>query len=182
MNGHLPVGPPTSKAYGLGDLIRDDQGNLWHCVAGGEPGTWRKLSGPSTSGQLHLLDAPVRVLDTRAGTEPANINLPKAALGASTDRVINLTQGTNNGRSAAAVPAGALGALVNMVIVNNESAGWLAIWKNGIPWPGHTNVNTFGANQILAATTVTALDAAGNAQIRAFARCDVVIDVIGFYR
>jgi hypothetical protein len=81
-----------------------------------------------------------------------------------------------------AVPAGALGALINVVIVNSTGQSFLAVWRNGIPWPGNANVNTFGAGQNLAATTVTALDADGNCQIRASLPCDVVIDVIGYYR
>jgi hypothetical protein len=126
----------------------------------------------------------VRVLDTRAGQQPAALNPPKGQLAANSDRVVDLKQGTLGVAPAVvpAVPAGALGALINVVIVNSTGQSFLAVWRNGIPWPGNANVNTFGAGQNLAATTVTALDANGNCQIRASLPCDVVIDVIGYYR
>jgi hypothetical protein len=89
MDAHIVAGPPVSGSYRRGDMVLDTGGNLWHCVTGGAPGVWRKMSGPATAGQLHLLDAPVRVLDTRAGQQPAALNPPKGQLAANSDRVVD---------------------------------------------------------------------------------------------
>ena len=65
--GDTGTAPPTrTDAHVKGELTTDVNGDLWFCVADGTPGTWRQLSGADTSGQLHLLAAPVRASTTRA--------------------------------------------------------------------------------------------------------------------
>lgn len=178
---YVASGPPVNQ-NSRGDLVRDSSGNLWFCVTSGVPGVWRKLAGPASAGQLHLLASPVRVIDTRAGTQPTNLNLPKGQLAPATDRTVSLVNGTVNGSATAAVPTGAAGALVNVVVANTVGKGYLAIWSNSIAYPGHSNLNAFGPSQNLAATTVTAIDATANCKIRVSMACDVIIDVIGYYR
>src|SRR3954452_14913489 len=66
--GDTGTAPPTrTDAHVKGELTTDVNGDLWFCVADGTPGTWRQVSGASTSGQLHLLATPVRVYDSRPG-------------------------------------------------------------------------------------------------------------------
>jgi len=114
----LVVGSPTTGSHETGDLFCDLLGVHYRCVANGTPGTWTRVTSTI------LLDAPVRVLDTRTGhgglhtplasgivcvvpyfVRPAGI--PDQALGI----VGNLTMITSTGRAlknsawAAIVPA-----------------------------------------------------------------------------
>jgi hypothetical protein len=184
MNAHLAAGAPISGTYSKGDIVRDANAALYLCVVGGTPGTWKKVAGPDTS-QLYLLPSPVRSIDTRAGQQPATFNGPKGQLTASVNRSVDLKQGTQGSSPTlvTAAPAGATGALINIIIVDSSALGWIAVWQDGLAYPGHSNVNTFGPGQTLAATTVTALDPiTGQCQIRSAMACDVVIDVLGYYR
>lgn len=38
------VGPPSSGTHQLGELFVDSSGSLYFCVAGGAPGTWKRVS------------------------------------------------------------------------------------------------------------------------------------------
>jgi hypothetical protein len=37
---------PTTGTFNTGDIIKNPSGNLWLCVTGGTPGTWRRIGGP----------------------------------------------------------------------------------------------------------------------------------------
>jgi hypothetical protein len=43
------VGRPTSGSFGKGDVYMDSAANLFVCVAGGTPGTWRQVSTVAVS-------------------------------------------------------------------------------------------------------------------------------------
>jgi len=58
------LGPPNTGQWINGDIIEDDAGNLFVCVASGVPGTWRKLAGPTSAGAFHAI-SPTRVYDSR---------------------------------------------------------------------------------------------------------------------
>jgi hypothetical protein len=62
MDSHLGAGPPVSGTYGLGDMVLDTGGNLWHCVTAGVPGVWAEDVGSFDGGSA----APAR----RAGAGP----------------------------------------------------------------------------------------------------------------
>jgi len=167
--------PPTrADAHVKGELTTDANGDLWFCVADGTPGTWRQVSGPTTSGQLHLLAAPVRVYDSR----PGGTNDGPLAGGSS--RNVSLAGTT----TLPAVPAGATGALISLTLDATVSSGFLAVFAKGIPWPGNSNANWYTNGQILAVTTVTAVDASAAATVLAGGpgSTQFVIDVIGYYR
>lgn len=175
---NLPAAPPSSSVYRqAGSMVRDANGDLWWCVVGGTPGTWRKLAGPSTSGALHVLPTPVRVYDSRPGQPPTGIG-PKTPLAASTPRAIDL-KGNSSG-----VPAGATAVLVNLVATGTTSAfgGFMTIYKNGIAFPGTSNLNWSAPAQTVAVTTITAVDANSLCQVYAGSVTDVVVDVLGYYR
>ncbi len=59
-------GVPTSGNYDLGDVIRDNVGNIYACVGAGSAsaGTavFRKITGPATAGQMHFFPNPERFL------------------------------------------------------------------------------------------------------------------------
>ena len=85
----VPKTRPSTRAdlHRQGEIENVD-GDVWCCVIGGTPGTWRKISGPAVAGAFHAI-APTRVYDSRAG-QPApgllTIGVPRTvSLAASRD-------------------------------------------------------------------------------------------------
>lgn len=171
-------GSPAAGTFALGDILRNSNGDLWCCVVAGSVGTaeFRKLAGPATSGQLHILPAAPRAYDSRFSGGP---------MSSGSTRTIDLTTGLVASVSTAAVPAGATAALIAMACVNTTtpSVGWLAAFRGGTAWPGNASLNWFGANQSLNVTTWTPVNASGQMGIYCGGgTSDVVIDVIGYAR
>jgi hypothetical protein len=172
--GDTGTAPPTrTDAHVKGELTTDANGDLWFCVADGTPGTWRQLSGPTTAGQLHLLVAPARVYDSRPGATN------DGPLSGGATRVVSLA-GT---MAVPGVPAGAGGALVSLTLDATVSSGFLALFSNAVTYQGNSNVNWYTNGQILAVTTVTAVDATGKVKVLAGGpgSTQFIIDVIGYY-
>jgi hypothetical protein len=169
------VAPPTrSDAHVKGEVTTDGAGALWYCVADGTPGTWRRLAGASTAGALSLLAAPVRVYDSRPGGSNAG------PIAGGTSRIVDLAGPVTT----PAVPPGATGALISLTLDSTVSSGFLAVFANGLTWPGNSNTNWYTTGQILAVTTVTAVDAAAKIVVLAGGpgSTQFVIDVIGYYQ
>ncbi|MCU0268845.1 MAG: hypothetical protein MUF83_09370 [Acidimicrobiales bacterium] len=176
-SGVAPPPPPTSTSgRSAGTVVRDSNGDVWFCVATGTPGTWRKLSGPATAGVLHVLATPVRVYDSRPGFAPA-FGI-KAPLTAGVARDCDLKA---NGSG---VPAGATAVLVSLVATGTtgDAGGFLAIYRNGLAWPGTSNLNWSGPGQNVAVTTLTAVDGSAICKLYANVVTHVVVDVLGYYR
>src|SRR5258706_8721929 len=55
-------GPDRAGTHNKGEMVNDQNGDVWLCVTAGNPGAWRKLGGPNTSRQLHPRN-PGRVYD-----------------------------------------------------------------------------------------------------------------------
>lgn len=167
---------PTSDASGTRNtMIADSDGNLWYCVANGTPGTYRKLTGPTTAGSLHVLPAPVRAYDSRALTSPSQG--PKTPLSGNTARTIDLTVGTSG------VPVGATAALLTILLVNAANAnGNATVWAAGVARPTANTLVWGGGAGRFTATATTAVDASARCQVAASATTDIVIDVVGYYR
>ncbi len=169
--------PPTrSDLHQLAEVHVDAAGDLWYCVSAGTPGTWRRLAGPSSAGALAVLPSPVRVYDSRPGTTPAVGT--KAPLVPSIARAVDLKANGSN------VPSGATAALVSLVATNTTGAsgGWLSIYRNGIAWPGTSNLNWSSAGQTVAVTTLTSVNITAVANLYANVATDVIVDVLGYYR
>jgi hypothetical protein len=168
---------PTADAAAhlVGEVVADASGALWHCVVAGTPGTWRKLGGPGTAGQLHVLPAPARVYDSRPSTSPSQG--PKTKLTGNVARTIDLK--VNN----SGVPAGATAALLTVLLVDASNGnGNLTIWANGVTRPAANTMVWGTGSGRYTASTVTALDAAARCQVAASALTNVVLDVVGYYR
>lgn len=77
---------------------------------------------------------------------------------------------------------GARSAVINLTVDGTEGAGgFVSAFRADIAWPGSSSINWSAAGQILANTTVVAMDAAGQIKIRGgAARTHVVIDRIGW--
>jgi hypothetical protein len=89
----------------------------------------------------------------------------------------------NEERSIAVGLPGARSALFNLTVVNTEGAGgFVACFAANVAYPGNSSINWFGADQILANSVLSAVDASGAIKIRGGAnRTDVVIDRIGYF-
>ena len=124
--------------------------------------------------QLNILATPVRVYDSRPGTMPDQV--AKGPLPGPNYRNINCTYG-------GAVPVGAPAAMITLTVTGTSQAGFMALWQNGMPYPGTSSINWDHAGTNVAVTTVVALDNFGwlRAMTGPNASTDFIIDVIGFY-
>ncbi|HEV7721845.1 MAG TPA: hypothetical protein VGO60_11195 [Iamia sp.] len=169
---------PTTDAvsHGLGEIVRDNAGHLWLCTGSGTPGTWRKLGGPGTAGQLHLLPAPIRVYDSRPGTTPAQT--PKTPLpSGNVARTVDLKV---NGST---VPAGATGALLTVLLVNaGVGAGNVTVWANDKPKPQANTLVWGGDAGRFTTLAVSSVDAQARVKVDASLQTNLVLDVVGYYR
>ena len=175
-----PLTRPDPQEHGVGEIVYDTNGDLWLCMGSGVPGDFTRLGGGSTVGALDLLATPKRVYDSRPGEQPLNSTKGPISGGATgTTRVVDMT---NNGSG---VPATARAALVTLTIVNTSAnGGFLALFRNGAATPASSSINWFAANQVIATTTVTALDIAARAAVFCppNSSTNYFVDVIGFYQ
>jgi hypothetical protein len=173
-SGPAPLDAPGSTS---GVLFVDGAGDWWAAVAdraaSNGPGLWRKLAGPATAGQLHILPSPKRVYDSRPTEAPTAVG-PKTPLAGNTARTIDTTA------NASGVPVTATAVLVNMTITKPQAAGFATAWPAG-PWPGTSNIN-FAAGQDIATTTVVGCGPNATIQIQANTITDFLLDVIGYYQ
>jgi hypothetical protein len=168
---------PTSDSAShlLGDVVTDGAGNLWFCTTGGWPATWRKLTGPTAAGALHVLPSPVRVYDSRLGTSPAVGS--KTPLAANTARVLDTSA------NASGVPHGALAVMCNLLVVNAAAgAGNLTLWANGVTKPLTNNMVWGGTAGRFSSFGVSAVDASALVQVESSVKTDFVLDIVGYYR
>ena len=124
--------------------------------------------------QLHLRDEPRRVYDSRPGADPAGVG-PKTPLTNGTERVIDTTFG-------GAVPAaGATSVLVNLTATFTDAGGFLSAFKNGTAWPGTSTLNWDHANTNVGNLAMVPVDASSRFKVRCAGRCDMVVDVLGWF-
>ena len=161
--------PLRTDEHLAGELVHDQDGDVWICVAGGTPGVWRKLAGPATAGQLHLLTAPLRLYDSRAGSD--------GPLGAGAQRTVAL--------ASPAAPLQSTAAMISLTLTQTVDRGFVAVFANGATYEGNSNLNWFADNQTFAVTTVTAVDGEQKISVLAGgpdgASAHFIIDVIGYY-
>jgi hypothetical protein len=77
------IGAPTSGTHITGEVMIDNNGDMFLCVKNGSPGGWRQVAAPQVGyagGALNLLPVPIRLLDTRAGATVGNTR-PGAPVG-----------------------------------------------------------------------------------------------------
>ena len=167
--GESPLGTPGTA----GAVYVDGAGDWWAATSSSATdASWRKLAGPGSVGQLHLLPAPVRVYDSRPGQEPAAE--PKAPTNPNEARTIDATLGGT------AIPATANAVLINLTINAPQAPGFATVWPDG-GWPGTSNIN-FAAGQDIAATAIVGCGAGGTIQVLSNTVTNVIIDVSGYYQ
>ena len=174
--------PLTSGAtYQTRDIVVDSAGVIWFCVAGGTPGTWRMLSGPSTAGAFTPL-TPGRVYDSRLSTYARN-----GVLGSGQDRTLSVANSYDvNGGLVTTnfVPVGATAVFANVTVVDTVGAGYLAVNPGGTTVVSASTINWSASGQILANGVTLTLN--GSRQVTAIngsgGSTNFIVDVLGYYR
>jgi len=169
-------GPPPQRTIDAQiGMIDFDGADLWLCIAGGNPGTWRRLAGTGTAGALTVLPTPARIYDSRPGSLP-NVG-SKSPVPSGGTRVLDLKVNSSG------VPAGATAALLTVLLVNaGNGNGNATVWANGVAKPQANTMVWGGSTGRFTATAVSAVDPQARIQFSASLTTDVVIDVVGFYR
>lgn len=176
---------PTSDAdyHFWGDVVAESNtttqdSTLWYCVAAGTPGTWRRVAGPTTAGALTLLDAPVRVYDSRVGQAPLAVG-PKTPLDNAVDRDVDCTLNSSG------VPADAVGVLINLTAVNQSAGGFMSVRADGVAYSGTSNLNWVAASTTTANSCTVKCGTGAKITVRlggSAATSNVIVDVVGYYR
>ena len=147
---------PLTGDFLAGEQIRDAGGELWLCVLGGDPGTWRRAATVKegfSGGSLNLLGKPIRLYDSRT---------TGGILAASATRNVQVTGVIVGGVQ---VPTGAKGVIGNVTVVGTGGTGYLTLFPQGSPpSPVTAGINWFAANQVLNNTALVRLNPA-NGQI-----------------
>jgi hypothetical protein len=168
-SGSSPIGTKGD----IGGLYVDANGDWWGATVSAVDGRWRKIAGPGTAGQLHVLPLPTRVYDSRPTGQPTGIG-PKAPTVGNTPRTIDTKGNTSN------VPRTANAVLITLTIAAPALPGFAAAWPSG-GYPGTSNVN-FAAGQNIATTTVVGCGPDATIQVLSNTVTDFLIDVIGYYQ
>jgi hypothetical protein len=139
-------------------------------------------AGPG-SGLYNPLPAPVRICDTRAGN-PSTLDLAPVnqcnganntgtTLGSGATRNVQVT-------GIGGIPAGAIGAVLNVTVANPVAQGYLTVYPQGGTAPTASNLN-YGAGQVTANRVIVPLSAGGGIAVYSPTRADVIVDVSGYY-
>ena len=160
--------PLTSGGtYQARDIVVDSAGVIWFCVAGGTPGTWRMLSGPSTAGAFTPL-TPGRAYDSR-----------RATISVANSYDTSGTLVTTN-----FVPSGATAVFANVTVVETTGDGWLAVNPGGTTTVSASSINWSASGQMLANGISLKLN--GTRQITVVnespGSTQFIVDILGYYR
>lgn len=167
--------PPEGTGSVAGTLKVDVNGDWWaSTVTDLNDGLWRKVAGPDTAGQLHILPSPVRVYDSRPGADPAAVG-PKAQTEVNVARTIDPTQNLSG------VPVLARGVLITLTIAGPVSGGFAKVWPDGVAIPATSSIN-FAPGQNIATTTVSGCGPLAKIQVLSNAVTDFIVDVVGYYQ
>jgi len=177
---HTAVLPPASLGTAIAGSLRwigtQTTGSLWACTTTGNPATWRQITGGDTAGAFHLLPTPVRVYDSRPGTTPSQG--PKTRLPAG-----NVARSIDLMHNSSTVPAGAIGALVTVLLVDAASgSGNMTIWAEDKARPLSNTMVWGGATGRFTTLAMTALSPSALVKIAASLPTNIVLDVVGYYR
>lgn len=173
-----------SEASSLGMMSMFTAGDLWYCVGGGTPGTWRKITGPSAAGSYHPI-ATARVYDSRKTMTP----MANGILSTGANRVIDVSDKRDTGTGAVTladvVPDRATAVAYNLTVVTTVGTnGFLGVEPGDASAAGGSAINWSAAGLTLANASVAKLDAAR--QLKVFCggtstSCHFIIDIVGYY-
>lgn len=165
-------GPPTTGNHFTGEQIRDKNGGLYLCVAGGTPGAWQKVAALDTAyrgGAIGFLSTPIRVYDSRS---------TGGALIGNATRDVQVTSVTIN---SVKVPAGASGCIGNLTVTGATASGYVVIYPQGSGTPTSSTVNFVGGQTVANAFAV-GLSVSGQVTVHSFThgQCHFIVDITGF--
>jgi hypothetical protein len=127
------------------------------------------LPNPPATGAKIAAMTPRRLLDTRTGGAGG----ARTRLGAG--RVIDVTVGGANG-----VPADAVGAVVNLTVVDPCTGGFALVYPGGTSNRPMASSANFRAGQVVAGLAVTRLGPSGALSVYSSAQTDVIVDLVGY--
>ena len=174
------VGPRPGYDITIGELIRDNNGDMYLCMNLGNndlsiPPLWKRLASltyPYKGGAVGLLPTPVRIYDTRTTGGPFHGNAA---------RDIQISANVPPFYPANKVPFGAVGCIGNLTVTNPTAGGYAVIYPQGSNVPSTSTVN-FLAGQTRANSFIVGLGSTGKVTIHTFTsgQCDVILDITGF--
>lgn len=169
----------TSHGYAaLFDLEMPAGSRVWRVdvrqpSAPGDPGDPGDPGAPGDPGGDVLVPVtPARLWDTRNELTVDGLFRNTGRVGAHEVSSVQVT-----GR--AGVPAGAIGAVVNLTVVGPDGPGHATVFPCGDVVP-NASVANYVAGDVLAANVYVALDAEGRVCVSSFAATDLVLDVNGY--
>ncbi|HAP75552.1 MAG TPA: hypothetical protein DCR14_05660 [Acidimicrobiaceae bacterium] len=163
----------------VGELVSDGT-DLWYCIANGNPGTWRTLSGAGASGAFHAI-TPVRVYDSR-------LALPlQGTMTQGDTRTISVAASRDLSTGAVidanVVPARTSAITFNITVTNTVGSGWMAVNPGGNTTVSASSINWSETGQSLANGTIVPVNADREITlICGKGTTHVIIDVTGYYR
>ena len=166
------VGAPTAGSYLAGEQIRDVNGDLFICIVGGSPGTWKKVAALDThykGGGIVFLSTPIRVYDSRQ---------TGGALIGNATRDVQVTGVLIGGVQ---VPKGASGCIGNLTVTGTSASGYVVIYPHGSSTPTTSSVN-FLTGQTVANAFSVGLSGTGAVTVHSFTKgqCHFIVDINGF--
>jgi hypothetical protein len=175
--------PGSSNTYLAGDVVVDVGDVAWYCIAGGTPGTWRRLSAPGTAGSFTAL-TPGRVYDSRVPSPAPGI----LGVGGAANRTVSVADQRNLTTGVVVtsdfVPTGATAVFANVTITDTVNSGYLTVNPGGTLTASASTINWSATGQTLANGVVLVLDASRQVTIVAGGpgATNVIVDVMGYYR
>jgi hypothetical protein len=131
-------------------------------------------------GSTQLLGEPVRAYDSRVANANGVVDGP---LVAGATRTLSLATGINGtGQRVAAVPPGAVGALVRLTVTEAVGAGYLKLYSAALAAePATSAANWYQTNSIVGSDATVVVDGSGQVKVTAGVNStQVVIDVVGY--
>ncbi|MBN9392755.1 MAG: hypothetical protein J0I20_32290 [Chloroflexi bacterium] len=175
------AGSPASGTHQAGELYVDSAGILYYCVTAGTPGTWRQVSGSTSSGVFHALSSPERYIDTRSNLGGSG------ALSKDTAVTFTLTNVNGaSGGSGPVIPSGATAIVGNITVIQPTGPGFMTLYPgNAGSVPTTSNVN-YSAGAVVGNNYTVGLSPSGT--IKAVAQggggaytVNFTLDVFGYY-
>jgi hypothetical protein len=164
-----------------GEVLIDNNFDVWCCVKAGNPGEWRKLSGPDSAGSFHAID-PVRAYDSRAAIPQQGplVSGQSRTVAARNSRDLD----TGQILVADVVPIGATAVAYNLTIANTTGQGFVCANRGGIDTVSSAAIVWSGSGQLLSNALVTKLDSARQLTLicGGGGSTHVIIDLLGYYR
>jgi hypothetical protein len=160
-----------------GEMVCDDNGNLWYCIESGTPGSWRKIAGADTAGGFHPA-TPFRVYDSREEGS--------GGIAGSSDVTLSVKDGRDPESYAVtipdAVPEGATAISANIVAINAVGNGFATVNPGGdtsvgaaaLNWKEGQTIGNAGIFKINDTRDLTVL-------VRGITNIDFTVDITGYW-